>query len=134
MSQTLRWAALLIVLSFTEVAVTVLFSKWLGAALTYSLFAIPTAIGLFLHWHRWKQIRADWDVMQAILKNAKETGKKMSMTDDPETYTEFVRRMQRIQWFSLSLILLLVPGFVTDVLAFCVFFMQRLRGSERYEG
>ncbi len=123
MNRELKFAALLIGLSFAEVAVTILFTKWLGAALTYSLFAVPTAIGLFLHWRRWQKVRVDWEVMQAILKDAKK-----KITDDANA--EFGKRMKRLQWFWISVALLLVPGFVSDVIAFGIFFRERLYGDE----
>lgn len=113
----IRVALILIALSFSEVAVTILMTKYLGAALTYSLFAVPTGVGLVIQWFRWQGVKNDWAEVMAIHERHKhlESEKEIRALTGTPGYTE---KLIAYSYFWVSLILLLVPGFVTDIIAF----------------
>lgn len=96
-----------------EIAATILLTKYLGALPTYVLFAALSLGGLWLQWRRWPQIKG-------LLKQS---------ADGLDVYRDDEHKLRRhevfdpfAQWvlFWVVCLLLLFPGFVTDVLAFAL--------------
>ena len=115
MPDRFKIAVILICVPFLEVGLTVLLTKTIGAALTYSLFAIPTAVGLIIQWFRWKRIKP---VFYGLLKKSEAHADNKNFFAIPAIN----KQMQEVLSFWTSVLLLLIPGFVTDVVAFYLMF------------
>ena len=102
-----------IVLSFTDVAVTVLLTKYFGALPTYSLFVALTVIGLSLQWFRKKNLNDALATVKKGFEAQKESGSKEAFRD-PEVVEAFVE----VEAFWISTFLLIIPGPLTAGLAF----------------
>ena len=112
-----RLLVLLISIPFVEVAVTIFLTSAIGAGLTFSLFAIPTIIGLIIQWFRWKKIRLYWIEIKSLLEaNARNENSEMIHN------VRLNRNAMVLINFWLSVVLLLIPGFVTDIYAFYLIF------------
>jgi UPF0716 family protein affecting phage T7 exclusion len=127
MPDRFKIAIILISVPFLEVGLTVLLTKTLGATLTYSLFAIPTAIGLIIQWFRWKRIKP---VFYELLKKSEVYAENKNFFAIPAIH----RQMQEVASFWVSVLLLLIPGFVTDVIAFYLIFSPARRGNDEQVG
>lgn len=103
----------LVVMSFLEVAITVLLTKYFGALLTYSLFAIPTIIGLFIQWRRKPMMNAAVDRMGPGFGKGSTYEQRMQTTRPSVIVpqTEFF-----LYWGSV--LLLAIPGPITALLGF----------------
>jgi UPF0716 family protein affecting phage T7 exclusion len=102
----------LILIPFVEVGTTIFLTKTLGAVVTYSLFAASNIVGLIILWFDWKRVKPYCEMMAAINKLDKE--EKARRTAEPE----FAKQMMEVVKFCSSVVLLLIPGFVTDSIAF----------------
>jgi len=112
--------ALLVSVPFAEVAFNIFAVKALGPALTYSLFAIPTLAGLAFHWRVWQQhVKPIYAEMKAVRISSKDFIKD-------EVYLQM---FWAVTTFQISLLLVLIPGFLTDIAAF--FLMLRYFPRER---
>lgn len=104
----------LIATAFGEIALNVHLTRWLGPLVTYALFAIPTAIGLVLQLRRWPAIITMWWEISVLYPTRR---RKLLPRGVMERYSY-------ISFYYLSIVLLLIPGFLTDVVAF--YFVLRL--------
>ena len=109
---------LLIALPFVEVAATVYLTSWLGAIVTYSLFAIPTVAGLFIQWRRWPRMRSQFNEVLAEVKATGET--KPSDPREKWGSEATYRDWTEVLAFWVATVLLFIPGFVTDAVAFAL--------------
>jgi UPF0716 family protein affecting phage T7 exclusion len=76
----LKVAGVLILASFCEVAVTVLLTKYLGALLTYSLFAVPTILGLLIQSKRRLFMQKGWGEVREGLSKGNTYEERMRRT------------------------------------------------------
>jgi UPF0716 family protein affecting phage T7 exclusion len=102
----------LIPIPFIEVATTVFLTKTFGAAITYSLFAVSNVIGLVILWFQWKTVKPYWDTMLSM--NQLDEEEKARFSNDPEFHTKVAKFVQ----FIMSVVLLVIPGFVTDLISY----------------
>src|SRR5262249_20776236 len=113
-NHAMRWLAAFILLSFVDVGVTVLLTKYLGALLTYGLFVGLTFAGLLIQWMRRDSMKSAWRRTQASLESAKNEKRSNDAWLDPVVIDAFVE--VEAYWFSTFL--LIIPGPLTAGLAF----------------
>jgi UPF0716 family protein affecting phage T7 exclusion len=111
----IRWIVALVCLSFVEVAVTVLLTKYLGALLTYSLFAIPTTVGLFIQWRRKDVMREAWAMTAQAFRENKHKSEILRIMSRPE----YAAAQAEVHTYWASVLLLAIPGPLTAAIAFC---------------
>lgn len=107
---TFKITAAVIALSLADFGTTILCTRWLGATLTYSLFAVPMLLGLYIQWRRWKVVRKHMDAEIESMKAARASGQK-APAPAPHMFVEV------LYWEAVT-VLLLVPGLITAGLAF----------------
>ncbi len=105
----------LVLMSFLEVAITVLLTRYFGALQTYSLFAIPTLIGLFIQWRRKPIMKAAWDKMDYGVRKGDTYEQRMRGTR-PSAIMPFVE----VFTYWVSVLLLAIPGPLTALIGFCL--------------
>lgn len=114
--------AILVAIPFIEVAVTVLMTEHLGPARTYGLFAVPTAIGLFLQWLAWSRLKVREAACPDPWKKYRHfSGKRRSLAlqNDPDYPAWLALHLEKLL-FWVSTVLLLIPGVITDLLGFAL--------------
>lgn len=109
----LQVAGVLILVSFCEVGVTVLFTRYLGALLTYSLFAIPTTVGLFIQWQRKLIAAAAWRKVGQEFQKGNTYEARML-----RTRPHFVSTSVEVASYWIATFLFFIPGPLTVLIAF----------------
>lgn len=104
----------LAIISLCEVGLTVFLAHRFGAKLTYSAFLITTFIGLVIDWSRWPKFKKNLKIFKSYIKNAS-TSKEEFYKNIP---LEYFNSMVEVCSYIISLILFLIPGFITDGLGF----------------
>lgn len=94
-------------------AVTILLTKYLGALVTFSLYAVPTAIGLFIQWRR-KQVLKPACAKLMIVGKGKDHYQRARIMSRPA----FAAAQTEIYAYWVSVILLAIPSPITAVAAF----------------
>ena len=102
------WA--LVALPFVEVAVTVVFTRWIGAGWTFLLFVVPAVTGLLVQWLRYPRIKLLWSELSSRMESEGKEG----LRRDPE----LLRRSTEVLLFWFAVALLLIPGLASHVIAF----------------
>lgn len=105
---TLIIIAMIVILSLADFGTTILCTRWMGSALTYTLFAVPMLIGLLIQWRRWQ-----------VMKAAEAQRKNLS---DEERWQVMPKMMTEMAAWSIISVLLLIPGLVTAGIAFGLMF------------
>lgn len=103
----------LVCIAFVEVAVTVLLTKYFGALSTYSLFAIPTIVGLFIQRRRKPITQAAWAKMEQGFQNRDKMEQKLLMTRP-----SYIEPQAELYTYWDSVFLLAIPGPLTAAVAF----------------
>jgi UPF0716 family protein affecting phage T7 exclusion len=103
----------LVCIAFVEVAVTILLTKYFGAAPTYFLFAIPTIIGLFIQWRRKPIMEAAWAKVEKGLRSGDIYDQKLRMTRP-----SYVEPQAELYTYWVTIFLLAIPGPLTAAVAF----------------
>ncbi|MGI0489176.1 FxsA family protein [Pantanalinema rosaneae CENA516] len=109
--------AAFVLIPFVEVGTTILLTKVVGAVVTYSLFAVSNILGLIILWFHWKKVKPFLDQMKIIVELNEE--EKTRRYADPN----FQKQMIDLYQFFASVILLLIPGFITDLVAFYLIYL-----------
>src|SRR4028118_485193 len=109
----ISWIAVLVSLSAIEMAVTVLLTKYFGALLTFSLYAIPTVVGLFIQWRCRHILKAACAKLNVAHKSRDhyQTAKIMSRPAFAAAQTEVYN-------YWISVLLLAIPDPITATAAF----------------
>ena len=93
--------------------VTVLLTKYFGALLTFSLYAIPTSIGLFIQWRR-KHLMKLACAKLSVAHQGKGKYQSAKILSRPA----FAAAQTEIYTYWVSIILLAIPGPITASAAF----------------
>ena len=103
----------LVCIAFIEVAVTVLLTKYFGALPTYSLFAVPTTVGLFIQWRRKPIMQAAWVKVEQGFPNRDKYKQKLLMTRP-----SYIEPCAELYTYWVTVFLLAIPGPLTATVAF----------------
>ena len=115
-SSTFYIFALLVFISIGEVGLTVFLTHKFGAKLTYSAFLITTLTGLIIDWVRLPKFKVNLKIFKKYTVDSS-ASKKEFYDNIPH---EYFYSMIEVFSYVLSIILFLVPGFITDALGFLV--------------
>src|ERR1051325_2824035 len=118
-----RLLTIIVLLSFAEVATTAYLASHFGVALTFSVFAVPTVIGLAIQATRWHAMTAAWATMNACLAKAARTRNRRKRLAMPG---EFLSAQSEVMLYWGTMVLLLIPGPITALVAYLLI-MRRTR-------
>lgn len=111
---------LLLIFPFTEIAITIFLTQRLGVAWAFLFFAVPAIIGLLILKLRYQRFKAAQKLLkekQAEREHHKTTAhKKKQQPSDPEEAAGCVE----VLFYQLITVLLLIPGVLSHILAFCL--------------
>ena len=103
-----RWVLpAMLLYPFAEFGATVLLTRWLGAPTAFAFYAVPAAVGLLVQRHRFGWVKAFWRELDSSSKKSK----KRTWTDTESS------KLWAIQFYWLTVILLLVPGVLSHIVA-----------------
>jgi UPF0716 family protein affecting phage T7 exclusion len=114
-----KFAVGLLLISLIEVGITIALAKTLGAVTTFSLFAASNIIGLVILWFRWQAFSPHWSEywLRMIAAQQLSEVEKSGQAAEPESKHD-LEVVSVSLTLLFSLILLLIPGLITDLIAF----------------
>ena len=89
-----------------------LFTRWFGATVAYSLYALPAVLGLVVQWRRYPEMRSLWHEL-----SDKQTG--LSADEAKALYSQRAVLLDAVEleMYWVAVVLLLVPGVISHVIA-----------------
>ncbi|HZT40713.1 MAG TPA: FxsA family protein [Chthonomonadaceae bacterium] len=122
-----RWLTVLIIaFPFAEIGVTVLLTRWLGAGVAFSLYAIPAILGLLIQWRRAKTIRSIWGKVSQRDREAP-NGPPWADPALKEEWDELI-------CYYITFVFLLIPGLISHILAFLLIITPTRKRIISYAG
>ena len=103
----------IVCLTFLEVAIIILLTKYFGGWLTFALFALPTLTGLFMLWCRRNSYQAAVTKYESAVKD-KDSEESLRVLAQPE----YAMAQAEVSLHWMTLFTLLIPGLLTTIYAF----------------